>query len=554
MPLGLLLRAITRSGWGSSRAQPVQNIAITCRGIPINRDDLLNYTNGRFLIDEEKACRRRFVQFDVDQLCAVAASAGGHHSPVKAIEKMEGGFSKAMLLQKEDGSEVIAKIPFSITGPPKYTTASEVAVLKYLHAHTKIPVPKVLAWSSDASNPIGAEYIIMEKASGTQLFNKWGEMSEHDKFLFVKQITKLEGEMAAIRFPASGNLYLCEDMTGDDAYVSLSPETDPSGQFCIGPSCERGGYTEGDMSAHSRFSRGPWQNLSSYGIAIVERETLRIEKAPRIAACGPPRGSLDEQLAALRMAREVMSRLDSGTLIDKVSQPVLWHADLHRGNIYVSNEDPRKIVSLIDWQSITVAPIFLQARFPEFLSVDEDFVLDSEMPTLPPHYDQMNADDKEIADFKLLQAKLAKAYEVTSAVYNNRAYKALFLPQFLRELFVRSGEVSEEGEVPLRACLIEVYLAWNDIGFTGSFPFSFTDEDIQKHEDQFQEYRNFHRVQEIARKFLDTDSEGWISPRLDFATKQRQNRDLLQLIMSRSKEYNMSPEEVRKIWPFVRDS
>lgn len=44
---------------------------------------------------------------------------------------MEGGFSKALLLRKQDGSEMIAKIPFAIAGPPKYTTASEVAVLRY---------------------------------------------------------------------------------------------------------------------------------------------------------------------------------------------------------------------------------------------------------------------------------------------------------------------------------------------------------------------------------------------------------------------------------------
>jgi hypothetical protein len=63
---------------------------------------------------------------------AIAASTGGQqNSPINAIEKMEGGFSKALLLRKEDGSEIIAKIPFPIAGPPKYTTASEVAVLKY---------------------------------------------------------------------------------------------------------------------------------------------------------------------------------------------------------------------------------------------------------------------------------------------------------------------------------------------------------------------------------------------------------------------------------------
>jgi hypothetical protein len=101
-------------------------------GKPIDREDLFKYTNGRFLANEKHACDRRYVTFDVDRLCEVAASTGGQkYSPVRAIEKMEGGFSKALLLYKEDGSEIVAKIPFPIAGPPKYTTASEVAVLEY---------------------------------------------------------------------------------------------------------------------------------------------------------------------------------------------------------------------------------------------------------------------------------------------------------------------------------------------------------------------------------------------------------------------------------------
>jgi hypothetical protein len=59
---------------------------------------------------------------------------------VHAIEKMEGGFSKALLLRKEDGSEIIAKIPFPIAGPPKYTTASEVATLEYRKFQNAYPL------------------------------------------------------------------------------------------------------------------------------------------------------------------------------------------------------------------------------------------------------------------------------------------------------------------------------------------------------------------------------------------------------------------------------
>jgi hypothetical protein len=110
---------------------PCRALSFSNRGKPISREDLFSYTNGRFLANEAKACNRRYTRFDIDRLCAVAAAAGGTFSPIKAINKMEGGFCKALIMQKEDGSEVVAKIPFTIAGPPKYTTASEVAVLEF---------------------------------------------------------------------------------------------------------------------------------------------------------------------------------------------------------------------------------------------------------------------------------------------------------------------------------------------------------------------------------------------------------------------------------------
>lgn len=71
------------------------------------------------------------MKFDVSQLCDVAAVAGDTKSPIASIEKMEGGFCKALLLRKADGSEIVAKLPSKVAGPPKYSTALEVATLKY---------------------------------------------------------------------------------------------------------------------------------------------------------------------------------------------------------------------------------------------------------------------------------------------------------------------------------------------------------------------------------------------------------------------------------------
>lgn len=142
MPLarsfGAIYRRIFNGAKPSTLIQPSQALSITSRGKSISREELFKYTNGRFLTNEAEACNRRYVRFDIDQLCAVAAAAGGSSSPIKAIDKMEGGFSKALIMRKEDGSEVVAKIPFSIAGPPKYTTASEVAVLTFSKSATPI--------------------------------------------------------------------------------------------------------------------------------------------------------------------------------------------------------------------------------------------------------------------------------------------------------------------------------------------------------------------------------------------------------------------------------
>lgn len=127
-----------------------------------------------------------------------------------------------------------------------------------MHAHTHIPVPKVLAWNSDPLKPVGSEYIIIEKAPGIQLYKVWAEMSDWDQLCIVKQLTKLEGEMTEIRFPASGSLYVRKSIPGNDKYVALDQEVDPSGQFCIGPSCERGWHASGKIApVHSRLNRGP---------------------------------------------------------------------------------------------------------------------------------------------------------------------------------------------------------------------------------------------------------------------------------------------------------
>ena len=173
--------------------------------------------------------------------------------------------SKALLMRKENGREVIAKIPCRIAGPARLTTASEVGVLQYgmslfipflpldfklrwlslVRNNTSIPVPRVFSWSMDSANPVGAKYIIMEKASGVPLYQRWGDMEDIEKLELIKNLTKIEAQFSTIRFPAYGGLYLRADAnTTEYPCQMLDGGIDPSNLFCIGPSCDRSFYDD----------------------------------------------------------------------------------------------------------------------------------------------------------------------------------------------------------------------------------------------------------------------------------------------------------------------
>jgi hypothetical protein len=73
-------------------------------------------------------------------------------------------------------------------------------------------------------------------------------MTIQEQFSLVEQLTEFEAELASI-IPAYGSLYLCESMTDGEPWVALDRTVDPSGQFCIGPSCERAWSAPGKMMA-----------------------------------------------------------------------------------------------------------------------------------------------------------------------------------------------------------------------------------------------------------------------------------------------------------------
>ncbi|EKV06121.1 hypothetical protein PDIG_78990 [Penicillium digitatum PHI26] len=69
----------------------------------------------------------------------------------------------------DNGHCIVAKVPTGIAGPPRLTTNSEVATITYLQSKISLPIPKILDWNDNPSNPTGTEYNIQEHVAGVQL-------------------------------------------------------------------------------------------------------------------------------------------------------------------------------------------------------------------------------------------------------------------------------------------------------------------------------------------------------------------------------------------------
>lgn len=95
----------------------------------------------------------------------------------------------------------------------------------------KLPVPHIYTWSSDRTNPVGAEYIIEEKAPGKPLGGLWHRWPRKWKLDIITQVVEMEKTLASTSFSQHGCIYFKDDLHGEAA-ANKSLVTDP----CLPPS------------------------------------------------------------------------------------------------------------------------------------------------------------------------------------------------------------------------------------------------------------------------------------------------------------------------------
>lgn len=56
------------------------------------------------------------------------------------------------------------------------------------------------AWSANADNPVGAEYIIMEDAAGRQAADTWDTLELEHKVASVKELILIQTKLLSVSF------------------------------------------------------------------------------------------------------------------------------------------------------------------------------------------------------------------------------------------------------------------------------------------------------------------------------------------------------------------
>jgi aminoglycoside phosphotransferase (APT) family kinase protein len=509
-----------------------------------------SYTTGRFLFNEDEQLQERHKRFSAHALKDIAVKALSATSCENMIKLAEGSYNKIFLLTMNTGTQTIARIPHPHAGPAHYTTASEVATMHYIRNKLHIPVPKVLAFSSDSRNPVGSEYIIMEKIGGRSLSSLWDKLSTDARENMVSSLADIEARLFKSRFSHYGCLYFVGDVPRNMCAPHLyDMEHEDDATYCIGPTTETEFWEP--LRASLGANPGPCEisnaslliylgsSAHDYWRDICQREINWIGKHAISKSEDDPLRQVDSQedphchIALLNRCIDVAPLL---TPPYPWTVGTIWHHDLSFQNIMVSDGDKPSIVSLLDWQNTFVGPLYLQFRQPRFL-------------------DSENDDDREAIEMD----RLRKFYFNCIAKECPYGAKGLTVPyaQVQKILMIESGRSwrMRNKILSLRQGLLNLWRNWNEYALPNPSPLSFSKEEQIAHYNEASGFNAHNDFIRDIRRSIGMSQTGEVNAE-DYSERKLIYQDIKQRwIEDMRKEWETeqgtdSSIDWEKYWPF----
>ncbi|KAJ5093269.1 hypothetical protein N7456_009130 [Penicillium angulare] len=527
------------------------------------------YTSGRWLKNDKQEQALRFINFDFDALCEKMIKLSGASS-ITNCEKIEGGSNRVLSFMFDNDKRLVAKLPFKVAGPPQLTTASEVATVKYLQKKTDIPIPKILDWSSDAENHIGSEYIVMEHATGTSVWEKWSSMTIMQRVRFIDSVYKHLKTIPKLKFHAYGSIYF--DSEHMDPSFSIKALEDG---FCIGPHCGR-------------------PDLLAYSNATIDKGLAKLPATdPDPTTLERPlpfyQGSVETHIKLLEHARILLAKMSEDIKVKYRALPTLFHPDLHKRNIFVSDEDLTVITAFIDWQSASIEPAFWYAdKTPDFVSQTPSTAVEigpADTKTEEPRPSQCDPEthsqNETVTEIKEDKSRSQSNTEIeteekknTTMASEHEYYTRIFdtcltfyipqigIPHAMQQNIFRPfyipGSTWEEGSIKLQHELIQLTKEWKWLGLDGECPYPApSTEDQIVHSSRYEVYKDIQQIIPVLTDALGVSSDSWGYPEhwgLREETHKGLYIDFLNAVENGADENSddiiRNEEDVKSVWPF----
>ncbi|KAI0044477.1 kinase-like protein [Auriscalpium vulgare] len=486
-----------------------------------SRNDLFDYTSGRWVYNEALRLEERRIAFDVDGLRRLAAeSVNQSLADVVSLSKLaEGGFNRTFLITLRDGQQIVARIPYPMTVPKYYAVASEVATIEYLRS-SGLPVPRIYGYSPDSDNDARTAYILMEFVQGSLLRDVWPALRHQEVISVVRQLTQLESQMMSLSFPAGGSLYFTEDL--EKVAMGLGIPLDDE-RFCVGPDTSLPLWY--GRRAKLDVYRGPYQSAEAVLEAAARKELAYLTQfaQPILPLRRERRPGYKCQLQLPSPHVENLERYLSITssLVPRdptLSRFCIRHPDLQPSNIIVSrspDSDDCPVVGLLDWQHASILPMFLLAGVPQRLQNYDDHVSQSMTPPcLPENFDELDENDRANEEYRYV-VRLVHYHYVTSTEECNQPHHAAFtdpLYALRGRLFKQAGAPWEGETVDLKVPLIEATQKWKELtGGSVPCPVEFEAEAQRETAALRKELNSLDTGFDILQGMVGLGEDGWVS-------------------------------------------